>query len=462
MQKKSIMWVMMAGALMAVTGTSVYAAEQAAPQKDAKMCLACHKAEPGQMWVEFDSVSMKSQSIQLKIDARSEVVRFDRNTLKVVNGAVPGDLEQSLRAVKKGHQVRVAFVEKDGVKNISLLSIKPPLKVPAEKLLKTTDIEKLIALGPEKGNYLLVDSRPAPKFMEGAIPTAINIPFPSFNQMTDRLPRDKNTLLVFYCAGVTCALSPNSAKSAEALGYTNVKVYLDGTPEWTKKNYTVISPQGLKDGWMDKDLAYILLDVRPAQEAGWGFIKGAVSVPAASLASALKSFPARELKPPVIIYDDKGVATSAKAARELTAAGYTNAKVLTGGFAAWKQAGLPVETGNVATTVSYVPKPKPGTITPDEFKKIASSPLTDAVIVDVRPADEYKEGTIKGAINIPTLEMSQRLKELPKAKLIILECNTGTLAEMAYTILKERGYNAKYLDAKVTVNPDGTFELEGI
>ena len=67
---------------------------------------------------------------------------------------------------------------------------------------------------------------------------------------------------------------------------------------------------------------------------------------------------------------------------------------------------------------------------------------------------------IKGAINIPSDEIARRLEELPKDKLIITECPTGTRAEMAYTILKEKGYQIKFLDAKVAVNEDGTFELE--
>ena len=57
--------------------------------------------------------------------------------------------------------------------------------------------------GPEKGKYLLVDARPAPRFMEGAIPTAVNIPFVAFDKMVDKLPKDKSTLIIYYCGGVT-------------------------------------------------------------------------------------------------------------------------------------------------------------------------------------------------------------------------------------------------------------------
>ena len=38
---------------------------------------------------------------------------------------------------------------------------------------------------------------------------------------------------------------------------------------------------------------------------------------------------------------------------------------------AWKAAAIPVETGNLATNIVYVPKPRPGEISIEDFKKIA-------------------------------------------------------------------------------------------
>jgi rhodanese-related sulfurtransferase len=45
-----------------------------------------------------------------------------------------------------------------------------------------------------------------------------------------------------------------------------------------------------------------------------------------------------------------------------------------------------------------------------------------AVFVDVRPKDAYEQGHIKGAMNIPLGEVLQRLKDLPKGKMIITYC----------------------------------------
>lgn len=182
---------------------TAWAADQAPPAKakDVKSCAVCHAPEEGQMRAFFDNVSMKSQAIQLKLDATAEMVKFDEDKLQIVNGSTPGDIEKSLRDVKKGHEVRVAYTEgANGVKTISELSIKPNMSVAAEKKMSTEDVEKLIT---SKETYTLIDARPPLKFQEGAIATAINIPFPAFQKSVDKLPKDKNALIVYYCAGAT-------------------------------------------------------------------------------------------------------------------------------------------------------------------------------------------------------------------------------------------------------------------
>jgi hypothetical protein len=183
------------------------AAAPAAPQAKptiAKLCTNCHQAEPGNLRGNFDSVAYKTQSIQIKIDDVTEILRFDKDKLQLVN--VPAFTEapsESLYSLKRGKEIRIAYTEKDGVKFAILVSAKPAIKVSPEKQMTTADVEKLVAMGPEKGKYLLIDARPAPRFMEGSIPTAVNIPFAAFDKMTDKLPKDKNALIIYYCAGVT-------------------------------------------------------------------------------------------------------------------------------------------------------------------------------------------------------------------------------------------------------------------
>jgi len=182
------------------------AAVPAAPQPKAtvaKVCANCHQPQPGNLRGNFDSVAYKTRSIQIKIDEATEILTFD-DKVQLANIQAPADTpDQPLRGLKRGKEVRIEYTEKDGKKFATLVSAKPPIKVAPEKMVKTEDVEKLVAQGPEKGKYLLIDARPLPRFQEGGIPTAINVPFPAFEKMKDRLPADKAMLIIYYCAGVT-------------------------------------------------------------------------------------------------------------------------------------------------------------------------------------------------------------------------------------------------------------------
>ena len=350
-----------------MSAATVFAAEPAAPEAlpakptIAKICTSCHKAEPGVVRGHFDIVTFKAKTIQVKIDDAVELFKFDEDEIKVVNSSgKTGDgefLKDNL--VKKGHEVKVEYTEKNGVKTAVKFIEKPPVKVSEEMLMKTADIEKLVAKGPEKGNYFLYDSRPLPRFQDGFIPTAINLPFPAFDKLAEKLlPKDKNALIIFYCAGVTCNMSPGSADKAKKLGYTNIKVYKDGMPAWQEKNAGVLSAQFLKDAWIDKDIPHVLLDVRPEKEAAKGFIKGAVAFPAKSAAKLVKALDVKK-NSPVMIYDQKGGKDAETVAKELIKAGFKRVVVLAGGFEAWQSSKYDVASGTFCLLYTS-PSPRDG------------------------------------------------------------------------------------------------------
>ncbi len=57
---------------------------------------------------------------------------------------------------------------------------------------------------PQPQGAMIIDSRPyKPKYANGHIPTAVSIPHSQFDKLADKLPQDKNTLLIFYCQGPT-------------------------------------------------------------------------------------------------------------------------------------------------------------------------------------------------------------------------------------------------------------------
>ncbi len=445
---------------------SAFAADpQPAPKKatSAKICLNCHKPEPNAFRGYFDGVAFKSKTIQMKVDEATELFKFDEDEIKVVNTAGKVGDGEFLKGnkVKKGHEIKVEYTEKDGVKTAVKLIEKPPVKLPPEMVINTADMEKLIAQGPEKGKFLLYDSRPAPRFQEAAMPYAKNLPFPAFDKLASQLlPADKSQLVIFYCGGLMCNLSPGSADKAKKLGYTNIKVYTEGMPAWSKNNYGVLSAKFLKDAWIAKDIPHVLLDVRPAAVAETGFIKGAVSFPADKVAKLLKNLPPADKKAPIMIYDANDGVQAAKVAKALLKAKYGKITILTGGFEGWKAASYDVATGKLPVKATYVPKPRPGEIAIDEFKKIAAAPPADVQIIDVRNADEVGSGMFKGAINIPAEELKENVAKIPKDKKIITNCATGVRAEMAYHTLKELGFkDVKFLNAIVEFEKNGKFKI---
>jgi rhodanese-related sulfurtransferase len=460
MDKKTLLFTL----AVCMSAVTVFAAEPLPATKPmiAKICTNCHKAEPGAVRGNFDLVSFKVKTILVKIDDVVEQFKFDEDEIKVVNSAgKTGDgefLKDNL--VKKGHEIKVEFTEKDGVKTAVKLVTKPPVKVSEEMLLKTADIEKLVAQSTEKGNYFLFDTRPLPRFQEGYIPTAVNLPFPAFDKQAEKLlPKDKNALVVFYCSGPTCSMSPGSAAKAQKLGYTNLKVYKDGMPGWLDKNYGVIPTQFLKEAWIDKDIPHVLLDARTAKEAGAGFIKGAVIFPAKQVAKLSKGLDVKK-NAPIIVYDQKSGKDAISVASALVKAGFKKVLVLTGGFEAWKAAKYEVVSGKLTAKATYMPKPRPGEIDLDEFKKYAAAPPANVMIIDARSTTEGNAGMLKSAKLIPAEEIKDRLAEIPKDKLIVFYCNTGVIAEVAYNTLKGLGYtDVKFVNAKINFEKNGSYKI---
>ena len=423
-------------------------------------CSNCHKLASDQMAGYFDSVAFKTQSIQLDIGAGSQIVRFDAKTLKVVDAGEDKNVDH-LREVKKRHEARITYVEKDGVKQATEIRFKGPIKIAADKLIDYAGVASLVASGPGTAPpYTLIDSRPPPRFEEGAIPTAVNLPFIGFDKFAGRLPKDKAQLVVFYCGGVTCTLSPNSLRKAETMGYTNVRVYREGMPEWQTRNYGVLTPQFLKAAYIDKDIPHVLIDARSADDAQAGHIKGAVSVPEPQVKAALKSLPDAKLKAPIIVYDARGSEQAVAIAKALVGAGQQNVLAVDGGLIGWQAAGYSIDSGMPATTrIAYAPKPRTGSIPADEFARLARATPVDVLILDVRNPDEANAGMIKGAMLIPDEELTARMAEVPKSKRIVTHCLTGIRAEMAYHKLKEAGYNVSFLNADIAVAKDGSFKL---
>ena len=158
--------------------------------------MSCHQGLSKQTNVlagNLSGKSMKAKSIQMKINNKMEMVKFDSETT-IKN--VP-----DIKSLKGTVAMRVHYKVVGTDRIATDIVVKPKFKVPEDQLINVDELAELVAQGPEKGGYTLIDSRPPGGFQKGHIPTAINIPFPKMKAMADKLPKDKNSMVIFYCQG---------------------------------------------------------------------------------------------------------------------------------------------------------------------------------------------------------------------------------------------------------------------
>lgn len=171
-------------------------AEESLPSKSDQSCLKCHDYDKKSniMAGKFLDVSSKAQCIQLQIDKDKEVIFFDDST--VLKNA------PSYKEIPKQESVRVSYHKRDGKLFAKEIEVKKGLEVAKEQLITVEEVAELVAKGPEEGNYVLLDSRPAEMFDQGHIPTALSMPFFAFDKLQDKLlPKDKDVMQIYYCGG---------------------------------------------------------------------------------------------------------------------------------------------------------------------------------------------------------------------------------------------------------------------
>ncbi len=178
----------------AVLGT--YGHSYAAKPTIAAPCKQCHQASDDLVRGTMVAVSDKFKTIQVAAGNVVWVIKYN-DDLKLQGVAKLADIPRE-------KEIAVRFTGGEKTPHATNLSVKPVAKVAPEKMVTLEEMTRLVALGPDKGNFLLFDSRPAPKCVEGQIPYAISLPLDKFDTLKDKLlPKEKDKLLIFYCGGVT-------------------------------------------------------------------------------------------------------------------------------------------------------------------------------------------------------------------------------------------------------------------
>lgn len=336
--------------------------------------------------------------------------------------------------------------------------------------LVNADFVKQQAVVPKIDGVMLIDSRPAArKYDVGHIQTAINLPDSAFDKLAPTvLPADKSTLLVFYCDGPECILSHNSAFKAEKLGYTNIRVYAEGFPDWLKNgNLHAVSVAHIKK-LQDEKVPLTLVDSRPKERKfDLGHIPGAINIPDLQFAKlAAERLPADKAAALYFYCDGLSCKLSNDSAVKAIKLGYTNVKVVPEGYPAWEKAygaGPHATTPAVAKAPSIEAGKEAGSITVASFERIYKDAPGSVHLIDVRDPQEFATGTFKGAINMPINSLEKNIEKLPTDKPIIFFCGAGGRSGEAHDMVKlyKAELKTAFLDADIKWAKDSSYTMKG-
>ncbi|MEA2980713.1 MAG: hypothetical protein QOF09_2536 [Alphaproteobacteria bacterium] len=128
----------------------------------------------------------------------------------------------------------------------------------------------------------------------------------------------------------------------------------------------------------------------------------------------------------VVLCDD-GDGLVERAAKILTAAGYTDVSHLEGGVAAWEKAGLELFSGVNVPSKAFGEHIEHACHTPsisaEELDALMRSGA-DMVVVDSRPFDEFQRVSIPSATNVPGAELVLRIHDIAPSPdtLVVVNC----------------------------------------
>ena len=211
---------------------------------------------------------------------------------------------------------------------------------------------------------------------------------------------------------------------------------------------------------MQTDPKPYVVDLRDEKDfKDGGFIEGAVNIPLPTLTQSLDKLPAFDA--PIIVYCGIGH-RGGMALVTLQLLGYTNVKSVSGGFANWNAAKLPVVKGTppaATVTGAEVPNFDPELFAvldafisnlPSDYYVVAPSAALMSFqetpkpfIVDVREEKELTDkGYIDGMVNIPVRTLYENLDKLPTemSAPIVVYCAVGHRGSIAMTALRLLGY----------------------
>lgn len=203
-----------------------------------------------------------------------------------------------------------------------------------------------------------------------------------------------------------------------------------------------ISPDQLRSKLATDEGTVKVLDIRGKEEFTRDHLIDSQNISADDIGGTLSSL-AKENE--YILIDAEGSSgLLSQSANIFQKNGFEKVFVLEGGFAAWKQTGLPsISEGNPD---SFVDQSKVKYENPDDLKKTIDATPQAVAIVDVRPESEFSDAHLPNSTNLPLDLVEQKRRDLPSGKIIILYANDNLESYQAAVRLFDMGYfNVKIL-----------------
>lgn len=111
----------------------------------------------------------------------------------------------------------------------------------------------------------------------------------------------------------------------------------------------------------------------------------------------------------------------------------------------------------VGCTGAMADAPEP--LPPAEVKALYDA--GEITVVDVREPDDYAEGHIPGAINIPFDALEDRLDEIPQDKQVIFVCQAGPVSRSALENVRDQGFeDANNMDGGMSAWEEAGYPME--
>src|SRR3954449_8023778 len=157
-----------------------------------------------------------------------------------------------------------------------------------------------------------------------------------------------------------------------------------------------------------------------------------------------------------IVWCDDSDGSALRAARRMSALGYTDVVVLEGGIAAWQAAGYRLYSGVHVPSKAFaeVVEHEAGTpwISAPDLKALIDSGA-DIAVFDCRSYEEYHNNSIPTAISVPGAELVYRFTDLVPLPdtTVIVNCGGRTRSIIGAQALRNAGFRNKIMSLK-----DGT------